>query len=169
MALAPERAALLYAHHGAPGDLAFEVGGKSARKLIEINGAGDDAREVPGAQVGRDAPPHRQSPLAPGGRGVDADQRHAAQDEGHDGGLELRPAGEADARDVAPEVHGPGEPREDIAPHVVDGPAEAGGLERPGAEVYLLPGEDLRCAECLEIARRRRLTAHRTDTIAKRG
>src|SRR5207244_4558668 len=96
IALAPERAALLYAHHGAPGDLAFEVGGKSARKLIEINGAGDDAREVPGAQVGRDAPPHRQSPLAAGGGGVDADQRHAAQDEGHDGGLELRPAGEAD-------------------------------------------------------------------------
>src|SRR5437899_2554401 len=167
MALAPERAALLYAHHGAPGDLAFEVAGKRARKVTEISGGRDDARKVTGPEVRGDALPHREPPLAARRRGVDAEERHPAQDEGHHGGLELRPAGEADARDVAPEVHGPGEPREDIAPHVVDGPAEAGGLERPGAEAGVLPGEDLRCAERLEIARRRRrLAAHRHDAIA---
>src|SRR5205807_9366872 len=102
MALAPERAALLYAHHGAPGDLAFAVGGKSARKLIEINGARDDARKVTGPEVRGDALPHREPRLAARRRGVGAGEGNPAQDDGHRGGLERRPGGAAEAGDVAP-------------------------------------------------------------------
>src|SRR5438132_12397319 len=105
MALAPERAALLYAHHGAPGDLAFEVGGKSARKLIEINGARDDARKVTGPEVRGDALTHREPPLAARRRGVDDEARNHEQDEVNHGSLVLRPSADADAGTVYPALH----------------------------------------------------------------
>src|SRR5579863_3551209 len=104
------------AYHGAPGDAPGDVGRKGLRQLREVDGAGDDARELPGLQVRRDALPHGEAPFAAGGRGVDAEQRHAAQDEGHHRGLELGARGEPDAGDVAPEIHGAREPGEDLAP-----------------------------------------------------
>ena len=78
------------AHHGAPGDAAFQVGRKRRRQLVEADAARDDA-----SQVARPADPWRCAATPPAAsraasRGVDAQEAHAPQDEGHDGGLELR-------------------------------------------------------------------------------
>src|SRR5215472_13254826 len=123
------------AHHRAAGDAAGDVIGEGRRQLLEGDGACHDTLEVPWPQVGGDALPDRQAPLAPRGRGVDAEQRHTAQDEGHHGGRERGARGEADAGNVAPEIHRTRQPGEGIAPEVVDGAAEARVLERPRAKI----------------------------------
>src|SRR5262249_3503379 len=129
------------AYHGAADVAALEVGRKRLGQLIEADSAGDDPPEVTRLQVGGNALPHRQAPLAPRRRRVDAEQGHPAQDERHHRGLELRARGQPDAGNVAPEVHGAREPGERLAPEVVDRAAEAGGLERAGAPVDGLPVE----------------------------
>ena len=90
-----------------------------------------------GAQIGGDAAPDLEPLRAPRGRGIDAEQVHAAQDERHDRGLELRAAREPDAGDVAPEIHLAREPREHLAADVVDGARVTRGLERPAAELQV--------------------------------
>src|SRR5262249_5637124 len=100
-------------------------------QLSEGNGAGDDALEMPRAQVAGDALPHGEAHVAPRRRGVDAEQRNPAQDEGHHRGGELSPGGETDTGDVPPEVDRAREPAEGLATEIVDRATEAHILERP--------------------------------------
>src|ERR1700732_1043753 len=77
-------------------------------------------------------------PPAPRRGGVDAEEGHAAQDEGHHGGLEFSAPRHADAGDVAPEVHAAREPAEHLPAQIVDGDSEADVLQGPGAEFEVL-------------------------------
>src|SRR6516165_11418465 len=154
------------AHDRAAGDAAGDVVGERRRQVLEGDGAGHDALEVPWPQVGCDALPHRQAPFAPRRRGVDAEQRYAAQDEGHHGGGERRTRGEADAGDVAPEVDRAREPREGLAAEVVDGAAEARVLEWPRAEIEIFAQQHLARSELLQVRYRSHLAADRDDPVA---
>src|SRR5690349_10459369 len=128
-------------YDSAPRDLAVDVGLERTRKFGQRYRAADDALQVPRLEVARDALPHLQPLTARCGRGVDAEQVHAAQDERHDRGPELRAAGQPDARDVSPEIHVPRESREQLAAHAVDGAGETCRFQRLAAERQLLARE----------------------------
>src|ERR1700722_3401885 len=74
---------------------------EGARQIGKGDRAGDDAGEMARRKIRRDALPHRKAQRARRRRGVDAEEVHAAQDEGHDRGLKLRSAGHTDARNIA--------------------------------------------------------------------
>src|ERR1700683_4495822 len=149
------------AYHRTPRHAALQIGGKRLRQLVKGDGARDDALKMAGLEVGRDALPHRKAPLTPRGRGVDPDERNAAQDEGHHRGLQLRTCSQTDAGDASPEIHRACEPGERLAAEIVDGAAETHGLQRPRAELDVLAGEHLAGAQPAEGGTRLPLAADR--------
>src|SRR3954471_14339080 len=70
-------------------DFSVDVGLERTRQLRERNRATHDALQVARLEVAGDALPHLEPFATPRRRGVDAEQVHAAQDEGHDGGFEF--------------------------------------------------------------------------------
>src|SRR6187549_1782031 len=94
-----------------PRDFPIDVGLEGTRQIGKWNRAADDALQVPRLEVARDALPDLEPLAARRSRGVDAEQVHAAQDEGHDRGFQLRAAGQPDAGDIPPEIHVPRESR----------------------------------------------------------
>src|SRR5262245_4930474 len=123
-----------YLYDRATGHLAIDVGLERTRQIGKGDGSGHDAVEVARPEIARDALPHLEPFRALRRGGIDAQQVHAAQDEGHDRGLQLRAAGQPDAGDVPPEIHVTREARQHVSAHAVDGAAEARRLQRPRAE-----------------------------------
>src|SRR5690606_28073083 len=177
--LPPERRPATFKRTGCPGsadpddgpadDPALQVGIELRRQLVEGDGAASDLLQLRGLQVRADALPHGQSHVPRGGDGIDAEQVHAAKDERHDRGLELRAAGQADARDVAPEVRRPGAPRAQLPADVVDRAGPQRLLARPRPEGDVLAPQHARRAELPEVVVRIRLAADRDDLIATPG
>src|SRR5215831_2816778 len=95
--------------------LAVDVSLKGTGQIGKRQGAADDAIQVAWLQIAGDALPHLEPLGTWRGRGVDAQQVHAAQDEGHHRGPELGASGETHAGDVPPEIHVAGEAGQHLA------------------------------------------------------
>src|SRR5690606_6136761 len=86
---------------GAAGHRAVEVALEARRQLVEADGARADHVEVPGLQVGREPLPDVEPQVARRVDGVDAEQADGAQDERHDGCVQLGALREPHDREVA--------------------------------------------------------------------
>src|SRR5262245_12112787 len=120
-------------HHRAPGDRTLYVRLERLRQLVESKSARHDCIEMTRLEIARETLPDRETQRPGRVDRVDTEQIHAAQDERHDGALQLRTRCETDTGDVAPEVGSARQPREHIAAEIVDRAAPLCFFERSRA------------------------------------
>jgi hypothetical protein len=101
---------------------------------------------------------------------INPEQAGAAQDEGHDRGVECRAGGQADAGDRSALFHGADDPGQDLAAEVVDGARPERLVERPDARrIERRPEHDVCRAKPLQIIDFGFLAGQCGDLIAPRG
>src|SRR5688500_13962891 len=101
-------------YDSATGNFPVQILLERAGELVERNRPAHDARQVPRGEIGGDSPPDLESLRARSRGRIDSEKVHAAQNEWHDGGLEIGAAGEPHACDVSPEIDLAGQPGEDV-------------------------------------------------------
>ena len=124
---------------------------------------------MPRAQVRGQPLPHLQPQGPRCEYAVNAQQVHAAQDERHDAGLQVRASRQTDARHVAAVAGGTGHPTELWPAKVVDATAQHGLQQRPTASVHILPPQHLGGAEAQQVLVRFRLAGDGPHLIAATG
>src|SRR5690606_34034224 len=126
------RAPVSQAHDRAPEGAAGQHGFEDLRKLVQRRFPRADRVQVPGFPVRGQMAPDLFTDIARGpGRGY-PQQRNAADDPGHDRGVQLRRGGQSCAGDVAV-GRGLGQQAGEHRPaDIVQAAAETGGLHRPG-------------------------------------
>src|SRR6266850_2034768 len=125
----PARRKLRDANDGSARDQALEMGIESAGQLRQVDRARDDPIEVPRLEIRTDALPHREAQVSRRGHGIDAEEIHAPQNEGQDGGLEFGTGRQSDAGDIAAVTDRAREPAEEFPSDAVDAAGELRGFE----------------------------------------
>src|SRR5688572_15886189 len=133
-------------YDSATGNFPVQILLERAGELVERNRPAHDARQVPRGEIGGDSPPDLESLRARSRGRIDSEKVHAAQNEWHDGGLEIGAAGEPHACDVSPEIDLAGQPGEDVTADAVDGAAITRRLERAAAQLEFGARHDLASA-----------------------
>src|SRR5688572_12665446 len=118
-------------------------------------------------EVARQAAPDRLAHVVRALARIDAEQAHAAQDERHHAGVEVRARGEADRADDAVLHHRAADPRQHVAAEVVDRARPGGLVERLDLlEVEAAAQQDLLCTELLQPGRLGGLSGERDHVVA---
>src|SRR3990170_3059284 len=132
-----------YFDHSAPAQLALQHQWKNWRQLAEWHALCHQF-QLFGAKVSCQALPDLAAQRHGGGGRVDADQTHAAQDEGQHRGMQLDAARIAEAGDHAVLLHGARQPRQRLAAHRIQRAHPLRLFQRTGAHHQLLARQDFR-------------------------
>ena len=133
-----------------------------ARGLADLGVGG--FRQFPGQAL-----PGARAPLQRTVDGVDAAQAHVAQDEGHDGGVELEARGQSAGGDCTAVVHLGQHAREYGAARDIHGPCPALGFQRSAGSTHLLAADERLRAKAGQKVMRLRATGLRRDRITEPG
>src|SRR5437868_830065 len=163
------RALLRKVHHDPAIDLGVDEVVEHARQLAERDRAAHLFQERR-LQVAREALPDLLADVARALARVDAEQAHAAQDEGHHRRMEIEARRETDGGDDAVLLHRARDPGKHLAAEIVDRARPAGFVEGPDLlQVDALAQHHFGCADLLQPLALARFARQRHHLIAALG